>query len=506
MNNPVIEPNSAASGSAGAAASPAPSYRGPFMMLLPLFFLWGFIMTFNDILIPRFKAAFDLNYFQVMLVQSAFFGAYFVGALVYYFISSRKGDPIAKIGYKNSIAIGLLLSAAGAALFWPAASLRLYPMFLCGLFVIGLGLTMLQIAANPYVTILGPERTASSRLNLAQGINSIGTTTGPIISGWLIYQVFARPGDHGVDSVKVPYLVFCLVFAAMAVVFLFMKLPHIGEGQRVEHGAGALKYPHVVLGVIAIFMAVGAECATGSAIINFVKQPHIAGLSEDIASKHFLPVYWGGYLIGRFMGAAQLSDLKKSTKQILLVVIPVLAYLFIWTVKSAPLDEIKGGAGFADVFSLWGNGFVTTWTTYRFYEFLPFVALCWVMFQAGKGQAGRTLAIFAAMGAALLFVAMFASGMMAVWCVLAAGLCLSICWSNIFSLALEGMGPLKSQVSSLLVMGILGAAVLPPLLGRIADMTGSLSFAFIVPMLAFIYTAYYGAKGHGIRRKNLPYY
>ena len=471
------------------------------MMLLPLFFLWGFIMTFNDILIPRFKEAFTLNYFQVMLVQSAFFGAYFVGALIYYIVSTTKGDPIAKIGYKNSIAIGLLLSASGAGLFWPAASLVSYPMFLCGLFVIGLGLTMLQIAANPYVTILGPERTGSSRLNLAQGINSIGTTTGPIISGWLIFQVFARPGDHGVDSVKVPYLVFSLVFVTLAVVFLFMKLPHIGEGEKVERGMGALKHPHVVLGVIAIFMAVGAECATGSAIINFLKLPNIAGMPEEISSKHFLPVYWGGYLIGRFMGAAQLSDLKKSAKRILLIVIPVLAYTFIWVAISAPLDAIQGGSGAAQVFSTWSDNFVSTWTVYHFYQYLPFVALCWVMFQLGKGQAGRTLAIFAAFGAALLLVPMLANGMLAVWCVLAAGLCLSICWSNIFSLTLEGMGPLKSQVSSLLVMGILGAAVLPPLLGKIADMTGSLSFAFIVPMLAFVYTAYYGAKGHNIGRK-----
>ncbi|MEI6077348.1 MAG: MFS transporter, partial [Verrucomicrobiota bacterium] len=157
-----------------------------------LFFLWGFMTVFNDILIPRFKEAFTLTYFQAMLVQFAFFGAYFVGALIYFIISATTGDPIAKIGYKNGVVIGLLISATGSALFWPAAVAMSYPMFLMALFIVGLGFAMLQIAANPYVTILGPEKTASSRLNLAQGFNSIGTTIGPIIGGFLIFKIGVR--------------------------------------------------------------------------------------------------------------------------------------------------------------------------------------------------------------------------------------------------------------------------------------------------------------------------
>lgn len=468
-------------------------------MMIPLFFLWGFIMTFNDILIQRFKEAFTLNDFEAMLVQFAYFAAYFVGALVYFIISATKGDPIAKIGYKNSIVIGLLLAAAGVALFWPAAVAVSYPMFLSGLFVLGLGLAMLQIAANPYVTILGPERTASSRLNLAQGINSIGTTTGPLIGGWLMYQVFAKSGAHAVDSTKMPYLLFCLVFTALAVVFFFMRLPHVGE-EKVQRGAGALKHPHVVLGMIAIFMGVGAEAATGSAIVLFLMQKDVAGLTKEIAAK-YLMLYWGGYLIGRFMGAAQLSELKKSTKQILLIVIPVAAFMFLWIAKSAPLDAIESGAT-GSWLSLWRDGFVANWPVLKMY--IPFVALCWLMFQIGKGHAGRTLMFFGATGAALLLVVMLAGGgPVAVFCVLAVGLFSSICWSNTFSLALEDMGPLKSQVSSLLVMSILGGALLPPLLGWISDKTGSRAFAFIVPMIAFIYVAFYGAKGHAIRRKGL---
>ena len=170
------------------------TYRGPFAIMTVLFFMWGFMTVFNDILIPRFKEAFTLDYFQAMLVQFAFFGAYFIGSLLYFVISATTGDPIARLGYKNGVVVGLLLSAVGSALFWPAATVHSYPFFLVALFVVGLGFAMLQIAANPYVTILGPERTASSRLNLAQGFNSVGTTTGPLIGGYLIFQYFAKTG------------------------------------------------------------------------------------------------------------------------------------------------------------------------------------------------------------------------------------------------------------------------------------------------------------------------
>ena len=212
--------------------SPRPTYSSrdsrnhhvSFAIMTSLFFLWGFMTVFNDILIPRFKDAFTLTYFQAMLVQFAFFGAYFIGSLLYFAISVTKGDPIARMGYKNGVVVGLLISALGSALFWPAAVLVSYPMFLLALFIVGLGFAMLQIAANPYITILGPERTASSRLNLAQGFNSIGTAIGPLIGGWLIFQYFAKTGAHGVDSVKVPYLAFCIVFVLLAGVFFFIQL------------------------------------------------------------------------------------------------------------------------------------------------------------------------------------------------------------------------------------------------------------------------------------------
>ena len=487
--------------SASATATTANSgngqaYRGSFAIMTSLFFLWGFMTVFNDILIPRFKEAFTLTYFQAMLVQFAFFGAYFVGSLIYFIISITTGDPIAKLGYKNGVVIGLLISATGSAIFWPAASAASYPMFLVALFIVGIGFAMLQIAANPYVTILGPEKTASSRLNLAQGFNSIGTTIGPIIGGFLIYQYFAKTGAHGADSVKLPYLMFSIVFVVLAVIFFFINLPHIGEGQ-IERGAGALKYPHVVLGVIAIFMYVGGEVSVGSAIINFLGQPTVAGLTAVEASK-YVSLYWGGLMIGRFMGAVELSEMRKVNKQIMLIVIPLLAYLLLWAAKSCPMDALQNHS-VGDIFTQWGESFRVNWVVFQLY--LPFIGLCWLLFQFGKGLAGRTLTIFSLTVCALLITAILVGGKMAMWCIVAIGLFTSIGWSNTFSLALEGTGVLKSQVSSLLVMAILGGAILPPVQGFIADATKNLQLSFIVPLIAYAYVAFYGAVGHKIGRQ-----
>jgi MFS transporter, FHS family, L-fucose permease len=489
-------PGSLESKPAAAAAGNGQTHRGPFAIMTSLFFMWGFMTVFNDILIPRFKAAFTLDYFHAMLVQLAFFGAYFIGSLLYFIISWRAGDPIAKIGYKNGVVIGLLISATGSALFWPAATMLSYPMFLLALFIVGIGFAMLQIAANPYVTILGPEKTASSRLNLAQGFNSIGTTIGPLIGGYLIFQYFAKTGAHGAESVKIPYLAFCIIFLALAVVFYFIHLPHIGEG-KIERGAGALKYPHVILGVIAIFMYVGGEVSVGSAIINFLGQPSIAGLPELEASQ-FVSLYWGGLLIGRFMGAVELSEMGKFNKRILMAVIPLLAYLLLWIAQSAPLDALHGGSE-APVFVQWKNRFLMNWDIFKFY--LPFIGLCWLLFQFGKSLASRTLLIFSSTVVALLLTAVLVGGKVAMWCVVAVGLFTSIGWSNTFSLALEGTGIYKSQVSSLLVMAILGGAILPPIQGKVADLTHNLQISFIVPLIAYAYVAFYGLKGHRIGRQ-----
>jgi FHS family L-fucose permease-like MFS transporter len=438
-----------------------------------LFFIWGFSTVFNDILIPRFKEAFALTYFQAMLVQFAFFGAYFIGSAIYFIVSATAGDPIARMGYKNGVVIGLLISAAGAALFWPAAQIISYPLFLLGLFVMGLGFAMLQIAANPYVTILGPERTASSRLNLAQGFNSFGTTIGPLAGGYFIFKYFVHPGAHGADSVKIPYLVFCILFVALAGVFYNIHLPNIGE-EKVEFGAGAWRYPHVRLGVLAIFLYVGGEVAVGSAIINFLRQPNIAGFDATTASR-YVSLYWGGLLIGRFMGAVELSDLQARSKRNILGGIPVLALVVLYMINGPSI----------------------------LVNYCPLLFLCWLLFQFGRSNAGRTLGLFASAVVGLLAVAIASEGRLAMWCVLGVGLFTSIGWSNTFSLAIEGVGIYKSQASSLLVMAIVGGAILPPAQGFFADHLG-LKFSFIVPLLAYAYVAFYGWKGHAVGRGAAP--
>ena len=446
-------------------ATARPSDHRPFAMMTVLFFLWGFMTVWNDILIPRFKEAFTLNYFQAMLVQFAFFGAYAVGSLIYYAISVTSGDPINRIGYKNGVIIGLLIAAAGSTLFYPAAALLSYPFFLVALFIVGLGFAMLQIAANPYVTILGPEETASSRLNLSQGVNSIGTTIGPIIGGWLIFNVFNHPGAHGAAATQIPYLCFAGVFVLLAVFFRFAHLPNFTNPETISQGAGALRYPHTVLGAVAIFMYVGGEVTVGSVIVNFLGTPRLGSIPSEAASA-YLSYYWGGLMIGRFMGAFALSGLGR-VKNALVVAVPLVAFVLV---------ALVGG-----------------WAVALHYG--VFLALLLVAVTLGGSSAPRLLTLFAVIIIALLAVGMSASGEWAKWTVLAVGLFCSVMWSNIFSLAIEGLGSLKGQASSLLVMAILGGAVLPPLQGALADHVG-VQNSFVVPIIAMAYVAFYGLYGY----------
>ena len=251
-----------------------------------------------------------------------------------------------------------------------------------------------------------------------------------------------------------------------------MRLPHVGEG-KIEPGIAALKFPHVVLGIVAIFMYVGGEVAIGSSLISFLGQPTVAGLSELEASK-YVSLFWGGMLVGRFMGAVELSELPSAAKQIVLAAIPTAAFLVLWAVRG--------------------------WEVVRFY--LPFLILCWALFQLGRALAHRTLMIFSLTVVALVAVAITAGGPLAMWCVVGAGLFTSIGWSNTFALAIEGLGIYKSQASSLLVMAILGGALLPPLQGWIADHS-NLQISFVVPLVAYAYVAFYGWKGHRIGRTAL---
>jgi FHS family L-fucose permease-like MFS transporter len=440
-------------------------YTSAFISLTFLFFMWGFMTVLNDILIPYLKGAFELNHTKAMLVQFAFFTAYFAGSLIYFIISFTKGDPINKMGYKKGIIIGLIISALGALLFYPAAQFHMYGFFLSALFVMGLGFTLLQIAANPYVAILGPEKSASSRLNLAQGFNSLGTTIGPVIGGYLIFTFFKD--SAGSDAVKIPYLIFSAVFLLMAVYIFKTPLPVFTQQEDEKTGFGALKYRQLVFGMGAIFMYVGGEVSIGSMMISYLGLPEIGGLSELEASK-LVAFYWGGQMIGRFLGAVSLSEIKnKWLKHVYMTGIALLSFLII--------------------------GFTNDFGTASVYA--VFLVLNLAAFMLGKSLPHRTLFIFALVNLGLLTVALTNTGTLAMWSVIGIGLFNSIMWSNIFTLAIAGLGKHTSQGSSLLVMMILGGAVLPVIMGAVADSAG-VHFSLVVPLFSYLYLAFYGINGY----------
>ncbi|MBT3423373.1 MAG: sugar MFS transporter [Bacteroidetes bacterium] len=444
-------------------------YTGVLISVTFLFFIWGFLTVMNDILIPYFKDVFELSHFKSMLVQFAFFIAYFIGSLVYLLISISSGDPITKIGYKKAIIIGLLISAFGAFLFYPAAHYQSYAFFLLALFILALGFTMLQIAANPYVAILGPEKTASSRLNLAQGFNSLGTTLAPAIGGFMIFKFFGEQST-GADAVRVPYLIFGAVLLLLALFIRFAKLPQFVNKGMIEKGAGALKYPHLVLGMIAVFMYVGGEVSIGSIMIKYLGLNKIAGLSEIEASK-IVSLYWGGLMIGRFLGAISLSDFKNLlVKRIIMLGIPVLAFVIITYLFD----------------------FSIAW------KYLVLMAVQLIGFTIGKSMPARTLTIFGIAVTLLLIVGVSTNGQIAMWAIVGIGLFNSIMWSNIFTLAIKGLGKHTSQGSSLLVMMILGGALVPMLLGAVADEVG-VHYALVVPVVCYLYIIFYGIRGHKIK-------
>ncbi|AEG01965.1 L-fucose:H+ symporter permease [Methylomonas methanica] len=404
---------------------PGQGYTGALTVLTSLFFIWGFITCLNDILIPHLKAVFTLSYFQAMLVQFCFFAAYFV-------VSVPSGLLVEKIGYKGGIIAGLSIAGLGCLLFYPAAGLHVYPLFLTAFFVLASGITLLQVAANPYVTVLGPAETASSRLTLTQAFNSLGTTLAPYFGALLILSTAVKSADDigllnaeqlsayqatQAAAVQNPYLFLAAVLFGLAALFAVLKLPEIAMAPESQPEAGqgsAWQYPHLVLGALAIFVYVGGEVAIGSFMINFLGQPEIAGLAEHEAGK-YVSFYWGGAMLGRFIGAAVMRVLRP----------------------------------------------------------------------------GAVLAFNALMAALLVSAAVFGSGWLAMWSLLAVGLCNSIMFPTIFSLALAGLGRHAGQGSGILCAAIVGGAIVPVLQGLLADRLG-IQLALGLPIVCYLYIAYYG--------------
>ncbi len=443
-------------------------FTSSLIVLATLFFMWGFITSLNDVLTPFLKGVFELSHFQANLVQFAFFGAYFIGSLAYFISSVTIGDPISKIGYKNGIIIGLILSATGCFLFYPSAEYRSFGFFLGALACISFGLTILQIAANPYVALLGKPETASSRLNLAQGFNSFGHTIAPVIGGFLIFKFFLTDENPGANSVKIPYLIFGAAFLLLALFIKFAHLPAFAGEGKIERKPEALKHSNLLFGIFAVFFYVGAEVSIGSNMVAFLKLPDVAGLADADATK-YLAFSWGGAMIGRFMGSISLSETKGAKKYLSMAGIAIVLFVIIFLITKIE--------------------FALVW------YFLIFLVINYFAFMLGKSLPARTLTIFSFFVMALLLLGIFTTGKLAMWALLGIGLFNSIMWSNIFTLAIDGLERYTSQGSSLLVMMIVGGAILPLLQGLLADSAGVHNSLF-VPLVAYIYLIFYGLKGH----------
>jgi FHS family L-fucose permease-like MFS transporter len=409
------------------------SYRGSLSALTSLFFMWGFVTCLNDILIPHLKSLFTLDYTGVMLVQFCFFAAYLV-------VSVPSGYFVERFGYRIGIITGLISAGTGCLLFFPAAERLSYPLFLGALFVLASGITLLQVSANPYVAVLGPAKTASSRLTLTQAFNSLGTTLAPYFGGLFILTMPIKTADElkslnaealavyqsaQAETVQMPYLGLAGILLAMALIFAVIHLPRINAcllerdaaRSKANDNKNAWRHRHLMLGALGIFVYVGAEVAIGSFLISFLSEPNIAGLSPQAASR-YVSLYWGGAMLGRFFGASLM-------------------------------------------------------------RYMP---------------AARLLTLNAFSAGILTLIAMFGNGPVAMWAVLAIGLFNSIMFPTIFSLAIHGLGPHTGQGSGILCSAIVGGAILPVIQGLFADRIG-LQPAFFVPALCYGYIAYYGWYG-----------
>jgi MFS transporter, FHS family, L-fucose permease len=421
----IVAPGSSITTSASEGPT---SYTVPLAIVTTLFFMWGFLTCLNDILVPHLKPIFDLNYTEVMLIQFAFFGAYFL-------FSIPSAKVIDWIGYQRSMVVGLLIMGTGAFLFVPAASVPSYPLFLVALIVLAAGITCLQVAANPYVTVLGNPATASSRLNLTQAFNSLGTFLAPFFGGLFILSAAPKTIEdiralapdalrayrlHEAATVKMPYVGLGLALVLLAIAIASFKLPKIPQAQHQigeKVNDSIWKHRNLIFGAIGIFVYVGAEVSIGSFLVNYFSQPEIGGLTEKVAAS-FVAFYWGGAMVGRFIGSALLQKMK----------------------------------------------------------------------------AGHLLGICAVCAAALVTISMLSTGHFAMWSIILVGFFNSIMFPSIFALGVAELGPLTGDGSGVMIMAIVGGAILPLAQGAIADRIG-IHHAFFLPVICYLYILFFALSG-----------
>ena len=424
----IASPNTSTSSTTSTAPSTGQNYGAALATVTTLFFMWGFLTCLNDILVPHLKSIFDLNYAKVMLIQFAFFGAYFI-------FSVPSAKIIDAIGYQRSMVAGLLTMGLGAFLFVPAASVPSFPLFLGALIVLAAGITCLQVAANPYVTVLGKPQTASSRLNLTQAFNSLGTFLAPFFGSLLILsaapktiaEIRALAPDalqayrlHEAATVKTPYVGLGVALVVLAIAIGSFKLPKI---EHAQHKVGEKvndsiwKHPNLIFGAIAIFVYVGAEVSIGSFLVNYFSQPEIGGLTEKVAAS-FVAFYWGGAMVGRFIGSGLLQKMKT----------------------------------------------------------------------------GNLLGICAVCAAGLVATSMLTSGHFAMYSIILVGFFNSIMFPSIFTLGVAELGPLTGDGSGIMIMAIVGGAIIPVAQGWIADRIG-IHHAFFLPVICYLYILFFALSG-----------
>jgi FHS family L-fucose permease-like MFS transporter len=468
-----------------------------FGTLISVFFFWGFVAASNDILIPVFKDKLHLEQWQSQMISFSFYVAYTVGAVIYYGISKAIGsDILNKIGYKNGIALGLVISTVGALLFYPAAQDASFALLITGLFIIGLGYSLQQTAANPLAVVMGDPKTGAQRLSLAGGINNFGTTIGPVLVSLAIFGSVtsdtAKIADIG--SVKTPYLILGGLFLLVAIIFKFSSLPNqinaedetvkvatptdISQHLPIERKS-ALGYMQLVLGMLAIFIYVGVEVSTASNLPEFMRQ-HVKAANgapfptENIAP--FVSLYWASLMMGRWTSSVGAFGISSSAKAVLRFVMPYLAFgVFLLINKLANHD-------------------ITPFYIYG----LIIIALIVGDFLS-KGNPATQLLIFSSFGIIALLLGIFSNGLTSVYAFTSVGLFCSTLWPCIYTLAIAGLGKHTSEGSNFLIMMIMGGGIISLLQGFLAkDSLLGIQWSYFVGVACFAYLAFYAIRAKSI--------
>ncbi len=471
-----------------------------FSVLISVFFFWGFVAASNDILIPVFKEKLHLQQWQSQMISFAFYVAYTVGSIIYYFISKASGgDILNRLGYKNGIAIGLCISALGTLLFYPAANSASFGLMITGLFIVGLGFSLQQTAANPLAIVMGPINTSSQRLSMAGGVNNFGTTIGPVIVSIAIFGSVAGSAAKIADigAVKTPYLILGAAFLLAAIVFKFSSVPNkinldddtakvstptdVSDSLKLPDASktSALNYTQLALGMIGIFVYVGVEVSTASNLPEFMKQ-HVKTLNglpfptENIAP--FVSLYWASLMIGRWTNSVGAFGVSKSAQSILRFIVPYIAFAVFLAVNKIAQHDIT-----------------------PFYIYAIVIIALILGDLASRGNPATQLLIFSSCGITALVIGMLANGMTSVYAFISVGLFCSTLWPCIFTLAIAGLGKHTNEGSSFLIMMIMGGGFISLLQGYVAgDGLLGIQYSYIVGVLCFAYLAFYAIRAKAI--------